>query len=69
MVILDSGSDVSVLPKSHQRKLDGTALGCRLKNRQGGSLEVAGTKQAELFVKDCEGQCVILQHQFVVGDV
>ena len=28
LVILDSGSDVSLLPKRHQRNLDETTLGC-----------------------------------------
>lgn len=66
LVILDSGSDVSVLPKRHQRDLDETALGGQLQNCQGGSLEVARTKQAELFVQDSEGQGVILQHRLIV---
>ena len=69
LVILDSGSDVSLLPKRHQRNLDETTLGCKLQNCQGGALEISGTKQAELFVQDREGQGVILQHKFIVGDV
>ena len=48
VVILDSGSDVSLLPKRHQRNLEGSTLGCRLQNCQGGTLEVAGVKHAEL---------------------
>ena len=69
VVILDSGSDVSLLPKRHQRNLDESTLGCRLQNCQGGALEVAGVKHAELYVQDREGQGVVLQHRFVVGDV
>ena len=69
LVILDSGSDVSLLPKRHQRNLDETTLGCKLQNCQGGALEISGTKQAELFVQDREGQGVILQHKFIIGDV
>ena len=69
LVILDSGSDVSLLPKRHQRNLDETTLGCKLQNCQGGALEISGTKQAELYVQDREGQGVILQHQFIVGGV
>ena len=69
LVILDSGSDVSLLPKRHQRNLDETTLGCKLQNCQGGALEISGTKQTELYVQDREGQGVILQHKFIVGDV
>ena len=69
VVILDSGSDVSLLPKRHQRNLDESTLGCRLQNCQGGTLEVAGVKHAQLHVQDREGQGVVLQHRFVVGDV
>ena len=69
VVILDSGSDVSLLPKRHQRNLEGSTLGCRLQNCQGGTLEVAGVKQAELHVQDRGGQGAVLQHRFVVGDV
>ena len=68
-VILDSGSDVSLLPRRHQRNLDETTLGCKLQNCQGGALEISGTKQAELYGQDREGQGVILQHTFIVGDV
>ena len=68
-MILDSGSDVSLLPRRHQRNLDETTLGCKLQNCQGGALEISGTKQAELYVQDREGQGVILQHKFIVGDV
>ena len=32
-------------------------------------MEISGTKQAELYVQDREGQGVILQHHFIVGDV
>ena len=69
VVILDSGSDVSLLPKRHQRNLDDSTLGCRLQNCQGGALEVSGVKHAELHVRDQEGQGVVLQHRFIVGDV
>ena len=63
LVILDSGSDVSLLPKRHRRNLDETTLGCKLQNCQGGALEISGTKQAERYVQDREG------HKFIVGDV
>ena len=63
MVILDSGSDVSLLPKRHQRNLDEATLGCRLQNCQGGALEVSGVNHAELHVRDQEGQGVVLQCQ------
>ena len=32
-------------------------------------MEISGTKQAELYVQDREGQGVVLQHRFIVGDV
>ena len=69
LVIVDSGSDVSLLPKRHQRNLDETTLGCKLQNCQGGALEISGTKHAELYVQDQEGQGVILQHKIIVGYV
>ena len=69
VVILDSGSDVSLLPKRHQRNLEGSTLGCMLQNCQGGTLEVAGVKRAELHVQARGGQGAVLQHRFVVGDV
>eukprot|EP00434_Breviolum_minutum_P013358 symbB.v1.2.011770.t1/scaffold750.1/size323489/22 len=69
VVILDSGSDVSLLPRRHQRNLEGSTLGCRLQNCQGGTLEVAGVKHAELHVQARGGQGAVLQHRFVVGDV
>lgn len=69
-MILDSGSDVSLLPKRHQRNLDESTLGCRLQNCQGGMLAVSGTKHAELlYMFKIEGQGVVLQHRFIVGDV
>ncbi len=69
VVILDSGSDVSLLPRRHQRNLDESTLGCRLQNCQGGAVEVSGVKHAELHVRDGEGQGVVPQHRFIVGDV
>ena len=68
VVILDSGSDVSLLPK-RQRNLDESTSGCRLQNCQGGALQVSGVKHAELHVQDRERHGVVLQHRFIVGDV
>ena len=60
---------MSLLPRRHQRNLEGSTLGCRLQNSQGGTLEVAGVKHAELHVQARGGQGAVLQHRFVVGDV
>ena len=51
------------------RNLEGSTLGCRLQNCQGGTLEVAGVKHAELQVQARGGQGAVLQRRFVVGDV
>ena len=40
-----------------------------MQNCQGGTLEVAGVKHAELHVQARGGQGAVLQHRFVVGDV
>lgn len=64
-VILDSGSDVSLLPARFQAdSLSGLALGT-LQNCQGGSLQTSGMK-AELVTTTLDGEEVLLQHDFVM---
>ena len=68
-VILDSGSDVSLLPSRFQA--DGSsdlALGV-LQNCQGGSLHTTEVKKAELVATTLDGEEVLLQHEFIVGNV
>ena len=67
-VILDSGSDVSLLPSRFQPDR-GTASPSTLQNCEGGSLQTTGIKKAELMATTVEGEEVLLQRDFIVGNV
>ena len=67
-VILDSGSDVSLLPL-HFVADKGSNSNHLLRDCQGGSLAVTGTRYTDLRVEDVSGEEVVLRHEFVVGDV
>ena len=67
-VILDSGSDVSLLPL-HFVADEGSNSNHLLRDCQGGSLAVAGTRYTDLQVEDMSGEEDVLRHEFVVGDV
>jgi len=67
-VILDSGSDVSLLPNRFVADA-GSDRNLALRDCQGGSLAVSGTRSTDLQVQDVAGESVVLRHQFVVGDV
>ena len=67
-VILDSGSDVSLLPNRFVADAGGDR-NLALRDCQGGSLAVSGTRSTDLQVQDVAGESVVLRHQFVVGDV
>ena len=67
-IILDSGSDVSLLPNKFQPDLHDSHQH-NLRNCQGGSLKTTGSKNAELVVVDSEGDEVLLRHQFITADV
>ena len=68
-VILGSGSDVSLLPSRFQADdASGLAPGV-LQNCQGGSLHTTGVKKAELVATTLDGEEVLLQHEFIVGNV
>ena len=67
-VILDSGSDVSLLPL-HFVADKGSNNNHLLRDCQGGSLAVTGTRYTDLRVEDVSGEEVVLRHEFVVGDV
>ena len=66
VIILDSGSDVSLLPRRFQADQSSSH---RLHDCQGNALSVHGTKEAEVTIKDVHGEQALLKHQFVVGDV
>ena len=67
-VILDSGSDVSLLPARFQAdSLSGFTPGT-LQNCQGGSLQTSGVKKAVLVATTLDGEEVLLQHDFIVGN-
>ena len=67
-VILDSGSDVSLLPDRFLADI-GSDRSHALRDCQGGELAVMGTRFTDLQVQDVSGESVVLRHQFVVGDV
>lgn len=63
-IILDSGSDVSLLPRSYIPD-GGAGVGHKLKDCQGNSLGVAGTKKAEIIVRDNDDEEAILRQEFL----
>ena len=67
-VILDSGSDVSLLPNRFLAD-EGSDRSHALRDCQGGALAVVGTRSTDLQVQDVSGESVVLRHQFVVGEV
>ena len=67
-VILDSGSDVSLPPNRFVADA-GSDRNLALRDCQGGSLAISGTRSTDLQVQDVAGESVVLRHQFVVGDV
>ena len=71
VVILDSGSDVSLLPL-HFGCLEDDPVDekkVQLRDCQGGALRVTGYKNASLVVKDSDGSEAELEHCFLVGEV
>ena len=68
-VILDSGSDVSLLPLSFGGAVDSKDCSLKLQNCQGGSLQVLGHKSASLLAKSVDGEEIELQQKLLVGDV
>ena len=69
MGILDSGSDVSLLPAKYQADNHSSDMQETLQNCQGGTLQTSGTKRAELIAVTTEGEEVLLQHDYIVGNV
>ncbi len=67
-IILDSGSDVSLLPRSHVPDNSQGATH-RLRDRPGNSLGVFGTKRAEIVVHDMDSTEAILRQDFLISDV
>ena len=68
-IILDSGSDVSLLPKKFYREDRDLGNQHRLQDCQGRRLNVAGTRETEIEVMDANGEMVTLRHRFLVGEV
>ena len=68
-VISDSGSDVSLLPAHYQVDNSMDVGSGSLQNSHGGSLQTTGTKRAELIVTTTDGEEVLLQHEFTVGNL
>ena len=67
-IILDSGSDVSLLAVKFQASSQLPA-DTHLQNCQGGSLRTTGIRTAQLAATTTEGEEVLLQHDFIVGNV
>ena len=67
-IILDSGSDVSLLPRSYVPD-NPHGASHRLKDCQGNSLGVSGTKRAEIVVQDLDSSEAILRQEFLISDV
>ena len=68
-IILDSGSDVSLLPMSFVADCTRTPKNQNLRDCQGQQLHPSGTKDAELVVNDLEDRQAILRQKFIAGDV
>lgn len=70
MVILDSGSDVSLLPLRYVQDGDGPVDdSVQLRDAQGERLKVKGYKTVSLVVRDNQGVEAELERCFLVGDV
>ena len=67
-IILDSGSDVSLLPRSYVPDSPHGASH-RLKDCQGNALGVSGTKRAEIVVQELDSSEAILRQEFLISDV
>ena len=68
-IILDSGSDVSLLPESFAPDTLTDDSAYKLKDCQGQKLTVKGLKRAELLLCDEFGEEVLLKQNFVIGQV
>ena len=68
-IILDSGSDVSLLPMSFLADSGNETSKHNLRDCQGQRLHTTGTKEAELIVSDIGNMQAVLKQQFIVGDV
>ena len=68
-IILDSGSDVSLLPESFAPDTLTDNSAYKLKDCQGQKLTVRGLKRAELLLCDEFGEEVLLKQNFVIGQV
>ena len=68
-IILDSGSDVSLLPESFAPDILTDDSTYKLKDCQGQKLTVKGLKRAELLLCDEFGEEVLLKQNFVIGQV
>ena len=70
IVILDSGSDVSLLPLCRGGDIDGPADSAQVQLRdcQGTELKVTGVKTASIIVEDEDGSQAELETQFVVSE-
>ena len=70
IIILDSGSDVSLMPFCLGVEVDCPAddAEVQLKDCQGSALKVSGVKVASLVVEDVDGSQAELETHFVVSD-
>ena len=71
IVILDSGSDVSLLPLAYGECGSSTThlQDVQLRDCQGTKLKVTGFRAVSLVVKDNENEEAELEHSFLIADV
>ena len=71
IVILDSGSDVSLLPLNYGGKSDSgvDASIVHLRDCQGQKLQVNGYRNVSVLVNDRDGSEAEIEHCFLIGDV
>ena len=60
---------MSVFPAHYQADNSMDVGSGSLQNCQGGSFQTTGTKKAELIATTTDGEEVLLQHEFIVGNV
>ena len=68
-IIIDSGSDVSLLPRRFYNVDKNIKGEHKLQDCQGRKLNVDGSRETEIEVCDSQGTPVTLRHRFLVGEV
>ena len=70
LIVLDSGADISLLPKSMCEKGTSRRLGKTvLQDAQGSRLETFGKRSAQLECESCSEDLVVIEDDFIVASV